>query len=86
MDHSKSLSKWVTALEARQVSSCVPAAEWVLQNCDWRRKLAQYRAILEGLPDPYPETRTPEREALLSRYKWYFDELDAGVAAPRWDQ
>jgi hypothetical protein len=86
MDFAKSLSKWVTALEARQVSSSDSATEWVLQNCDWRRKLAQYKAILVGSIDPYPEAWTPEREARLARYKRYFDELDAGVAAPRWDQ
>jgi hypothetical protein len=70
----KSLNKRLIALEARHVSSSVPATEWILQNSDWRRKLAQYRAIIEGLPDPYPEVLTPEREARLARYKAYFDE------------
>lgn len=46
MDMSMRLSKRIAALESRQVSGSVP--EWVLQNCDWRRKLAQYKAILAG--------------------------------------
>ena len=74
MIRAVNFEKRVLALEARQVSNSVPATEWVLQNCDWRRKLAQYKAMIEGLPDPYPETLTPEREARLARYKAYFDE------------
>ena len=77
MIRAANFERRVLALEARPVSSRVPATEWVLQNCDWRRKLAQYRAILEGLPDPYPEALTPEREARLARYKAYFDKLDS---------
>jgi hypothetical protein len=74
MDLSKSLSKWVTALEARQVSSSDLDNEWVLQNCDWRRKQS---AI---------QSSDPDHEARLARYKRYFDELDVGVSTPRWDQ
>jgi hypothetical protein len=32
------------------------------------------------------EPQTDEEKANLARYKRYFDELEAGVAAPRWDQ
>jgi hypothetical protein len=79
-----SLEKRLTALEARHVST---GDRWPPLDCDWKRRLAKYAAYFEERP--WVCTGTPERKARrdvkLARYKRYFDELQAGVEAPRWD-
>jgi hypothetical protein len=51
---------------------------------DWRERLARYKMwFVDGKRE---EPQTDEEKANLARYKRYFDELEAGVAAPRWDQ
>lgn len=54
-------------------------------SIDWRERLARYkRWFVDG--EKWEGPQTDEEKANLARYKAYFDELDAGVAAPRWDQ
>ena len=69
------LDKRLTDLEAEYTSK---------QDLDWQRRLERYKRYFEGLPDLEPPTE--EELARLARYKRYFDELEAGVAVPRWDQ
>ena len=50
---------------------------------DWQERLAKYQRWFEdGAEGP----QTEEEKADFARYKQYFDDLEAGVAAPRWDQ
>lgn len=52
---------------------------------DWQERLARYkRWFVDG--EKGEGLRTDEEKANLARHKRYFDELEAGVAAPRWDQ
>ena len=88
MGLSKSLNKRLTALEAKYTLNDVPGDSWPPLDCDSKRRLERYAAYFEGRS--WECTGTPERktgnEARLGRYKGYFDQIDAGVAAPRWDQ
>ena len=83
MGLSKRLSKRLTALEAKQI----PSDRWP-SACDPARRLARYTAYFEGRP--WDCTGTPEqmirRETRLARYKAYFDQLEAGVPSPRWEE
>ncbi len=82
----KSLSKRVAALEARQAPSDAPDDRWPPRDCDPNRRLANYANCFDGRP--WECTGTPEqkarRDARLARYQAYFDQLEAGVAAPEW--
>ena len=50
---------------------------------DWQERLAKYQRWFEdGTEGP----QTEEKKADFARYKQYFDDLEAGVAAPRLDQ
>ena len=88
MGMPKSLNKRLTTLEARYNLDDVPGDSWPPLDCDSKRRLERYAAYFEGRS--WECTGTPERktgnEARLGRYKGYFDQIDAGVAAPRWDQ
>ena len=88
MSLPKSLNKRLTALEARYALNEVPGDSWPPLDCDSKRRLERYAAYFEERS--WECTGTPERktgnEARLGRYKGYFDQIDAGVAAPRWDQ
>ncbi len=76
------LDKRLTALEASQPPGGSPP------RCDPRRRLSNCIAAIEGRP--WTCTGTPERRAWgagkLVQYRKYFEDLDAGVAAPRWVQ
>ena len=51
---------------------------------DWHERLARYkRWFVDGEEE---EPQTEEEKANLARYKRYFYDLEAGVAAPRWDR
>jgi len=52
---------------------------------DWQERLARYKRWFED-GEKWERQQTDEEKANLARHKRYFDELDAGVAAPRWDQ
>jgi len=50
---------------------------------DWQERLAKYQRWFEdGAEGP----QTEEEMTDFARYKQYFVDLKAGVAAPRWDQ
>lgn len=52
---------------------------------DWQERLAKYRRWFEN-GEEWEGPQTEEERANFARYKRYFDDLEAGVAAPRWDQ
>jgi len=52
---------------------------------DWQERLAKYRRCFED-GEEWEGPQTEEERANFARYKRYFDDLEAGVAAPRWDQ
>lgn len=83
---TQNFQKRVEALETRQ--SSFPGDRWPPRDCDLNRCLARYASYFEGRP--WECTGTPERRAQrdadLARCKRYFDDLEAGVAAPRWEQ
>jgi hypothetical protein len=50
---------------------------------DWQERLARYkRWFVDGEKWEGPQTEKEKND--LVRYKRYFDQLDAGVAAPEW--
>ena len=50
---------------------------------DWQERLAKYRRWFEdGAEGP----QTEEEMTDFARYKQYFDDLEADVVAPRWNQ
>ena len=52
---------------------------------DWQERLARYkRWFVDGGKWDGPQTE--KEKADLARYKRYFDELEAGVPSPTWDQ
>ena len=52
---------------------------------DWQERLARYkRWLVDG--EKWNGPQADEEKANLARYKRYFDELEAGVQSPRWDQ
>ena len=52
-------------------------------SIDWQERLARYkRWFVDG--ENWDGPRTEDEIANLARYKRYFDQLDAGVAAPEW--
>jgi hypothetical protein len=81
---TQNLQKRVDALETRQTSSGAPGDRWPPWDCDPNRRLSRYSSYFDGRP--WECTGTPERkgqrDAKLSSYKKYFDQLEAGVAAP----
>ena len=50
---------------------------------DWHERLAKYQRWFE---DSAEGPQIEEEKADFARYKQYFDDLEAGVAAPRLDQ
>ena len=86
MDLSTSLSKRLAALEARHVPGDALGARWPPRDCDPNRRLARYASYFDGRP--WVCTGTPERKVRrdtnLARYQKYFDQLEAGMAAPKW--
>ena len=73
-------------LEARQAHRDALGDRWPPIACDPARCLARYDADFGG--QPWDCTGAPvqkvRRETRLTRYRRYFDDLDAGVA-PRWN-
>ena len=50
---------------------------------NWQERLAKYQRWFEdGTEGP----ETEKEKADFARYKQYFDDLEFGLAAPRWDQ
>ena len=52
---------------------------------DWHERLAKYRRWFEN-GEEWEGPNTEEEKADFARYKRYFDDLEAGMAAPRWER
>jgi len=72
----KIFAKRLQALEARKPVTTPPD--------DWRERLARYKRWFED-GEEWAGSQTDEEEANLARSRRYFDDLEAGVAAPKWE-